>query len=125
MASESQEQQALIQWSQYARQEYKELELLYHVPNGGRRDKREALSLKRQGVKAGVPDLVLPVGRGGYLGLYVELKVDKNKTTDNQNIWIENLRNQNYRVQVCYGWLEAKKVIEDYLMQPKTEVIKK
>lgn len=125
MASESQEQQALIQWSQYARQEYKELELLYHVPNGGRRDKREALSFKRQGVKAGVPDLVLPVGRGGYLGLYVELKVGKNKTTANQNIWIENLRNQNYRVQVCYGWLEAKKVIEDYLMQPKTEVIKK
>ena len=30
--------------------------------------------LKRQGVKAGVPDIMLPAARAGYHGLYIELK---------------------------------------------------
>ena len=45
---------------------YPDLELLYHVPNGGSRNKAEASKLKRMGVRAGVPDLVLPVPRAGY-----------------------------------------------------------
>lgn len=35
--------------------------LIYHVPNGGHRHKLVAVKLKEQGVKAGVPDLVLPM----------------------------------------------------------------
>ena len=38
--------------------------LIYHVPNGGHRHKLVASKLKEQGVKAGVPDLVLPMARG-------------------------------------------------------------
>mgnify|MGYP004433785991 CR=1 FL=1 len=44
------------------------------------RDARTAANLKRQGVKAGVPDLHLPVARGGYNGLYIELKVGSNNS---------------------------------------------
>ena len=40
-------------------------ELIYHVPNGGHRHKKVAEKLKDQGVKAGIPDLVLPMARGG------------------------------------------------------------
>ena len=115
--SEAQEQVALFQWANLARQEYPELELLHHIPNGGRRDKKEAGALKRQGVKAGVPDISLPVARGGYHGLYIELKVGRNKTSSAQNEWIEKLSRQNYFVSVCYGWLAAREVIEKYLKE--------
>lgn len=42
-----------------------------------KRDKATAVALKRQGVKAGVPDICLPVARNGYHGLHIELKAGK------------------------------------------------
>ncbi len=124
MLTEAQEQKLLFQWAQYSRQMFPELELLFHVPNGGKREKREATSLKKEGVKAGVPDLVLPVARGEYFGLYIELKVGRNKPKEHQLKWIEQLKEQGYFVEVCYGWLEASEVIKNYLEKPKTIVIK-
>lgn len=112
---ESQEQTFLFQWANLARCKYPELELLHHIPNGGKRNAREAAALKRQGVKAGVPDICLPVAIGEYHGLYIELKVGKNKTSKHQDEWIQKLRNENYYVEVSYGWQEARDTIEDYL----------
>lgn len=126
--SEAQEQTALFQWAMLARQKYPQLELLHHIPNGGKRDKREAGALKRQGVKAGVPYKMLfyslPVPKSNYHGLYIELKVGKNKTSKFQNEWIKNLREQGYCVEVCYGWNEAREVIEKYLNEEDTVVMK-
>ncbi|MDU4324842.1 MAG: VRR-NUC domain-containing protein [Clostridium celatum] len=118
--TEAQEQRFLFQWAGYSEQKYPELKLLHHIPNGGKRDARTAANLKKEGVKAGVPDIFLPVGRGGYLGLYIELKVGKNKTSLKQKEWIEKLRQQGYRVEVCYGWLEAKEEIEQYMKWENT-----
>src|SRR5699024_3023532 len=46
--------------------------LIYHVPNGGQRSKKTAADLKREGVKAGVSDLVVMSARGGWHGMYLE-----------------------------------------------------
>ena len=81
-------QEMLFRWITYQLDEYPELALLYHIPNGGKRDAKTATILKRQGVKAGVPDLHLPVARGGYHGLYIELKVGDNTTTKKQKDWL-------------------------------------
>ena len=105
----------LFTWAMWQQEGRPELKLLYHVPNGGKRDVKTGRALKRQGVKAGVPDLCLPVARGGYHGLYIELKVGKNKTTRKQEGWIAALRQQGNYVSVCYGWEEAKETIENYL----------
>lgn len=113
--SEALEQEALIQWANFARQEFKELEMLFHIPNGAKREIRVGAALKRQGVKAGVPDLFLPVARGIYHGLFIEMKVGKNKQTAEQYIWETNLVRENYKVVVCYSWIEAKEVIIKYL----------
>lgn len=104
---EAMEQEALFEWAAYNVGKYPELRLLYHIPNGGRRDAKEASFLKRQGVKAGVPDLCLPVARGGYHGLYIELKYGKNKPTKEQISWMEALSAQGYKVGVCYSWQAA------------------
>ena len=63
---ESGHQEALFEWAAYHMDCMPELEYMHHIPNGGKRDKRTAVALKRQGVKAGVPDICLPVARNGY-----------------------------------------------------------
>lgn len=113
--TEADEQKALIQWSKWQEGRYPELKLLYHCPNGGTRNKLEAANLKRQGVKAGVPDLFLPVARNGKYGMFIEMKVGRNKCTDNQKKWIRNLLEQGYEVKVCYSCEEAIQVIKKYL----------
>ena len=98
---ESGHQEALFSWAGYNMGRMPELEYMHHVPNGGKRDRATAVALKRQGVKAGVPDIVLPAARAGYHGLYIELKAGKNTTTENQRRWLEYLRQQGYYTAVC------------------------
>ena len=112
---EANEQETLFRWAWFARGTHPELDLLYHIPNGGSRNRIEAANLKRQGVKAGVPDLCLPVARGKYHGLYIEMKYGKNKTSESQNKWLSALQKQGYAATVCYGFEEARAVITKYL----------
>ena len=116
---ESGHQEALFIWAGYQQVRMPELAYLHHVPNGGKRDKATATALKRQGVKAGVPDIVLPAARGGYHGMYIELKAGQNKATASQKRWLEYLRQQGYFTAVCYGWQSAAELIETYLLNPE------
>lgn len=115
---ESGHQEALFTWAAYQQSRMPELEYMHHVPNGGKRDAATAIALKRQGVKAGVPDICLPVPRGKYHGLYIELKAGKNTTTIKQREWLKFLQKQGYYTGVCYGWQIASKLIEKYLLFP-------
>ena len=112
---EAREQQTLFEWAALMEAKIPELRLMYHVPNGGSRNEREAANLKRQGVKAGVPDVCLPVPRGSKHGLYIEMKAEGNKPTAKQNEWLSALENQGYAVSVCYSWKEAADIITNYM----------
>jgi hypothetical protein len=113
---ESEEQSALFQWARIMEKRMPELRLLYHIPNGGLRNKPVAVRLTAEGVRRGVPDMCLPVARHGYHGLYIELKRRKSgKATPEQREWIELLNGQGYRAEVCHGFDEARAVIEGYL----------
>ncbi|MDO5397449.1 MAG: VRR-NUC domain-containing protein [bacterium] len=112
---EAAEQSTLIDWSLRCRGKYPELGLLFHIPNGGSRNRAEAVHLKRQGVKAGVPDLFLPTARGKYHGLFIEMKYGKNKPTNAQREWMAALNEQGYLAVVCYGFDDARDTIERYL----------
>lgn len=97
-------------------QKYPELALMYHCPNGGFRNKIEAARLKGQGVKAGVPDVFLPVARNGWHGLFIEMKRKAGGMVSmEQKMWIDKLRIQHYRVEVCKGYMQAINVIEAYM----------
>ena len=113
---EAAEQIKLFRWVDLvSKNYYPELRLLYHVPNGGSRNELEAVNLKKQGVRSGVPDLCLPVARGGYHGLYIEMKYGKNKPTEKQLEWIEDLRNEGYAVSICWGFEAVRQELEKYL----------
>lgn len=109
------EQITLFEWVNWMSGKYPELELLLHIPNGGKRNKLEAIRLKREGVRAGVPDLFLPVARGKYHGMFVELKAGKGKPTNLQKEWIRRLNEQGYHALVINGWEAAAKAIMEYL----------
>lgn len=93
---------------------------MYHVPNEGKRSKIAGARLKAQGLKSGVPDVCLPTAHGGYIGLYIEMKVKPNKPTENQKQWLRKLREQGHLTAVCYSWEEAKQLIEQYIKLPLT-----
>lgn len=112
---EAKEQIKLFRWASFATAKYPCLALLHHIPNGGSRNQLEARNLKLQGVKSGVPDICLPVPRGKYHGLYIEMKYGKNKPSASQCQWLNLLCKNGYATAVCYHWESAQKVIENYL----------
>ncbi len=89
---------------------------VFAIPNGGSRHMLEAVKLKKSGVSPGVPDLMVPVARHGFHGMFLELKrIGKAGTvSDNQRWWIGVLQAQGYRCEVCAGFEAAKAVIDEY-----------
>lgn len=93
-----------------------ELRWLFHIPNGGSRHIAEAGKLKAMGVKSGVPDIFLPIGRNGFKGLWIELKKPvKGIVSKEQSEWLGFLSAEGYATRVCFGWEEARNALLDYL----------
>jgi hypothetical protein len=116
--TEEQEQNRIIEWCNQRLKDYPELEWIFHVPNGGKRNKPEALRLKTAGVKRGVPDLWLPVPRGKYHGLVIELKrLVGGRVESEQAAWLTALAANGYRAVVCKGADAAVREIENYLTE--------
>lgn len=113
---ESAEQEALFRWANWMEGQHPELALMFYVPNGGSRNSVEAANLKRQGVKPGVPDLFLPVPRGIYHGLFIELKRYKGgRVSKEQTEWMAALRTMGFVAEVANGWEQAAEIISIYL----------
>lgn len=114
--TEHEEQVALMRLVEMHKGRWPELEMLFAVPNGGDRNMLVAKKLKAEGVKKGVPDLCLPIPRGVYHGLFIELKRQKGGViSPEQKAWIAALRGQGYRAEVCKGATEAWDVIREYV----------
>lgn len=106
------------------------LEMMFAIPNGGERHIAVAGKLKAEGVKAGVPDVMLPVPRQSYKspcichGLFIEMKRPSKKpvkansrggVANDQESYHLFLRSQGYCVAVCYTWQEARDTVLQYL----------
>jgi len=121
------------------------LKRLFAIANGGSRgdDARSKMirgaQLKAEGVKKGVPDIMLPAPgyvptqqqpayaleplRTFYCGLFIEMKRPKSgqqragSTSEEQDDWIAYLRSVGYAVSVCFDWVAAAKDIQSYAEQ--------
>lgn len=103
-----------------------ELELFHAIPNGGKRDKITASKLKAEGVKAGVLDTFLPVGKkfvgvfDMFNGLYIEFKKPEEKTHKNGGLSDDQMKyklaveRQAYKTGVAYSWKEAVEIVLEY-----------
>lgn len=88
---------------------------LLAIPNGGARSPREGARLKAEGVKPGVSDLLLPLRRGGFAGLWFELKAPGEKPTPKQQDWLRRMARAGYRAEWRDSWTAAAAVIADYV----------
>lgn len=118
--SESSEQQVVIHWREIHKGEYPALALLHSIPNGAHMHVKMAQRMVLEGLTRGIPDLSLPYPARRYHGLYIELKVGRNKPSPEQKLILEELSRLGYRVQVCYSANQAVQVIHDYLMMQCT-----
>lgn len=112
---EHREQTALIRWARACEGRWPALRLLYAVPNGGHRHPATAARMKAEGMRAGVPDLCLPVPRCGYSSLYVEMKAPAGRLTAEQRDMMAQLEAEGNAAAVCRAWTEAADLIAAYL----------
>ncbi|MDR1039448.1 MAG: VRR-NUC domain-containing protein [Deltaproteobacteria bacterium] len=108
---EHREQTAVIQW---IRRNHPEV-FFFAIPNGGRRGLGEALRLKAEGVVPGVPDICVAAARGGFHGLYLEMKRPCGGTVSPaQKDALSRLDAAGYRTEVCRGAEAAIGVLKEY-----------
>lgn len=107
---EETEQIALAQWLDLHKVAW------WHTPNGGDRNVVVASKLKAQGVKRGVPDVIIvdpPPLYPNKVGTAIELKRLKGgRLTKDQKRWLEILKSRGWVVAVCKGADEAIEFLE-------------
>jgi hypothetical protein len=111
--------------------QFPELKALYAVPNGGLRDKGTAKKLKAEGATAGVWDCHLPVmqwpkgrmvmtalsfaNRECAIGLWIEIKIGKDKLSPEQIAWKELLEPLGHKFYVARDMMQTLAYIKSYL----------
>jgi hypothetical protein len=114
--SEYQEQAKIFKWAALNEKIWPALRLLNASLNGVRLTIGQAKKAKAAGMKKGFPDLFLPVPRGIYHGLFIELKrVGGPKPTKYQRQWLEDLVSEGYDCYCCRGSDAAIATIKSYL----------
>jgi len=120
--SEHDHQVSLFDWRDHIGvREFPELEWMFAIPNGGHRKISVARRLKREGVKAGVLDVLIPIPRGNYIGMWIEMKFGKNKLTKEQAAFMEKMRDFGYHCAVAYVVDDAVKEVRNYMQMEKHE----
>lgn len=89
--------------------------LLWSTPNGGKRSKSEAKSLKKEGVLSGVSDLSLMVPNKEFYGFFIEMKIGKNTQSETQIAFQERVEKEGYKYSVIYTLKDFKNVVNEYL----------
>jgi hypothetical protein len=82
---------------------------------------KQAKKAKSTGYVKGFPDLQITEARGGYHGLFIELKFDKQcYPSQYQKAWLKDLKERGYKAVCCKGYTETIETINKYLQQDET-----
>ena len=116
---ESAHQAQVVEWSKWAYKtgKYPMLNMLHCSLNGVKLSGTQAKIAKGQGMLSGVPDLFLPVPKNGFHGLFIEMKSEKGRITENQHWFLTNAEGLGYKTAVCYSAKEAISAIQAYYDQ--------
>lgn len=113
MKGEANLQSSCISW--FGLQFPKLAPLLFAVPNGGSRNVIEAANLKKQGVRAGVADLIFLFPKGGHASLCIEMKYKKSGQQPTQKNWQRLAEAAGNKYVVCRTLEEFMKEVRNYL----------
>ena len=121
IASENQEQRALVQWLSY----HPIVRDFFHKTNNeGKRTEAQGHNLKLMGLRPGVSDLFIYWPTKTHPGLWLEVKRNKkySKSERSTPTWIaqekfiEQVKSVGFAAEFCYGWIDGKRIIESYLL---------
>jgi len=88
---------------------------LAHIPNGGARNPKTGAIMKKMGVKKGMPDLIYFRARGGYFGLYIEMKrIKGGRLSKDQREVCQRLTDEGYLVREALGAEQALEMLIEY-----------
>lgn len=115
--TEDQVQMSILQWAHLIKHKGRPLaDYLVHTPNGGDIGGKRGDKLRKMGVKAGYPDLMLDIAKGIYHGLRIELKRKRGgKVSAAQIERLAMLNDEGYYAVVCKGYQEATQTIRAYI----------
>jgi hypothetical protein len=121
--AESRECLSLMKWASTVRLDngYNLGKVLYHIPNGGNRNRIEAGIMKGEGVKAGMMDYHLPIPSQGYASLYLEMKKPiaiPSDVSQEQRERAAVMRDCGNMVHFARNWRHAAEIICGYLDIP-------
>ena len=107
---EHDEQVALFAWFEY------QGILAFAIPNGSNKSKYQRHHFQEEGLKPGVPDLMVPIAKGLFHGLFIEMKrIKDSQTSDEQIAWHKLFTEQGYLVVHCKGAAAAMETVRAYL----------
>ena len=115
-------QMAVFDWAKKCSGLWPCLHLLHSVPNEGKRSYATAKMLKAMGLKTDIPDIWLPVARGGFLGWVTELKREDEDPTDGQVAWLHALRAEGWQTHVFYNAPSTIESLQAYVSAPRTMI---
>lgn len=108
-------QKDCILWFDYQYPTFQKL--LFAVPNGGSRNLLEAVNLKKQGVRAGISDMIFLYPSYRFAFLCIEFKTIKGKQSDEQKQFETLIDGQTQgRYVVIRSFEEFKEIIEDHIV---------
>ncbi len=123
-ASEHDEQTVLIRWwKSFSEFHHVDCGLLFSIPNGAqlgsasnvRARVMRANVLKSEGLRPGIPDIMIAKPNGDYAGLFIEMKrVVGGTISDEQNDCLNLFWLEGYKTVVCCGFSAACAAIKDY-----------
>lgn len=111
--TESDMQIHLFQWIDRVAVSHRWMTTIFHPANGGQRHISTAERLKREGVRAGVPDVIIPQAiidedrQLQYVGMALELKLTGNRLSQAQALMINQLVSQKWLVIIVYDFFEV------------------
>lgn len=122
--SEHDEQVRVIQWFEA---HYRDLyPLLMAYPSGfvaGGKNKFGLINkMKKEGWRKGVPDLFLALPSVDCGGLWIEMKAEKGKASQEQLEYLERLSGVGYEAHLCKGADAAIHVISEYMVRYKQKL---
>ena len=117
------EQQLQESFVKYIQLKYKGIRYCSSL-GGIRTTMKQAIKAKNGGYVKGMPDMQIMDARGGFHGLFIELKTDKGRETKHQMEWINDLIRSGYYAEICKGIDQAMDCLDSYMKLKQTKVCK-
>lgn len=107
---------AFFDWVRWQEKKNPLLKTIFHVENERKCTPAQGARRKRKGVRAGIPDIIVPIPRGKYCGLVIELKTKNGKISKEQKEMLTLYEQLGHCIAILYSAEEAITFLKWYIL---------